>query len=301
MFGVTILGNNSAIPAFDRHPTAQVVTLNDQLLLFDCGEGTQMQFSAYKIRRSRINHIFISHLHGDHYFGLIGLLTSFSLLGRTADLHLYAPAPLQQILQLQLDAASTTLTYALHFHPLVAEGIIADEKKFTVECFATRHRIECWGFIVREKKRLRKINKAVIGQYEIPAAFYDRLKDGADYTTRTGEVIPNEAVTLPTAPAKSYAFAADTIYDETIAEKVKAVTMLYHEATYLKDQLQRAADRFHCTTEQAATIARKAGVQQLLIGHFSSKYETLDAFLEEAREIFPHTQLALEGATYKIG
>lgn len=300
MFGVTILGNNSAIPAFDRHPTAQVVTLDDQLLLFDCGEGTQMQCSVYKIRRSRINHIFISHLHGDHYFGLIGLLTSFSLLARTADLHLYAPAPLWQILQLQLDAAGTQLCYPLHFHPIESETLLVNEKRFTVECFATKHRIECWGFIVREKKKPRKINKEAITGYEIPAAFYDRLKEGEDYVTRQGTVIANEMVTIPSKPARSYAFAADTIYDESLAGKVKGVTMLYHESTYLKDQMQRAAERFHCTTEQAARIAEKAGVQKLLIGHFSSKYELLDAFLKEAQEIFPATQLALEGTTYQI-
>lgn len=300
MFGVTILGNNSAIPAFDRHPTAQVVTLNEQMFLFDCGEGTQMQFSTYKVRRSRINHIFISHLHGDHYFGLIGLLTSYSLLARTADLHLYAPAALKPILDLQLQAASTTLCYTLHFHAIESEGMLVDDRRFSVECFATRHRIECWGFIVREKKKPRKINKEVIGRYDIPAAFYDRLKEGEDYTTKDGRVIRNEDVTLPGRPAKSYAFAADTVYDETIAEKVRGVTMLYHEATYLKDQADRAADRFHSTTIQAASIAKQAGVEKLLLGHFSSKYEVLDEFLEEAKEVFPETQLAIEGTTYTV-
>ena len=300
MFGVTILGNNSAIPAFDRHPTAQVVTMNDQMFLFDCGEGTQMQFSHYKIRRSRINHIFISHLHGDHYFGLIGLLTSYSLLARTNELHLYAPAKLKPILDLQLEAASTTLCYDLHFHPVEKEGLLVDDKKFTVECFATKHRIECWGFIIREKKKPRKINKDEVVKTVIPAAFYERLKEGADYTTKDGILIKNETVTIPATPPKSYAFAADTIYDEALAEKVKGVTMLYHEATYLKDQEERAASRFHSTTIQAAAIAQKAGVEKLLLGHFSSKYEELDEFLSEARDIFPNTQLAIEGATYMI-
>jgi ribonuclease Z len=300
MFGVTILGNNSAIPAFDRHPTAQVITMNDHVFLFDCGEGTQMQLSKYKIRRSRINHIFISHLHGDHYFGLIGLITSFSLLARTNDLHLYGPAALKPILDLQLQAASTTLCYTLHFHPVEKEGLLVDDKKFTVECFATKHRIECWGFIIREKKKPRKINKDEVMKTDIPAAFYDRLKEGADYTTKDGIVIQNESVTTTARLPKSYAFAADTIYCEDVAEKVKGVTMLYHEATYLKDQEQRAADRFHSTTVQAATIAKMAGVEKLLLGHFSSKYEQLDAFLTEAQEIFPGTQLAIEGATYTV-
>jgi ribonuclease Z len=300
MFGVTILGNNSAIPAFDRHPTAQVVTLNDQMFLFDCGEGTQMQFSAYKIRRSRINHIFISHLHGDHYFGLVGLITSYSLLSRIADLHLYAPAPLKPILELQFAAASTNFSYKLHFHSIEKEGLLVDDKKFTVECFTTKHRIDCWGFIVREKKKPRRINKDIIHQFDIPSAFYDRLKEGADYTGKDGSVIKNESVTIPGIPPKSYAFAADTIYDELLAEKVKGVTMLYHEATYLKDQADRAAARFHSTTVEAAAIAKKAGAEKLLLGHFSSKYEALDDFLTEAQELFPNTQLAIEGATYLI-
>lgn len=300
MFGVTILGNNSAIPAFDRHPTAQVVTLNEQLFLFDCGEGTQMQFSEYKIRRSRINHIFISHLHGDHYFGLVGLITSYSLLSRTSDLHLYAPAQLKPILDLQLEAASTTLSYQLIFHPIEQEGMLVDDRKFSVECFSTRHRIACWGFIMREKKKPRKINKAVINQYDIPAAFYDRLKEGEDYTTKEGTVIRNDAVTIPSARPRSYAFAADTVYEESIAQKVQGVTMLYHEATYLKDQEERAAARFHSTTIQAASIAKQAGVEKLLLGHFSSKYEVLDPFLEEASAVFPNTQLAIEGTTYTV-
>ena len=300
MFGVTILGNNSAIPAFDRHPTSQVVTMNDQLFLIDCGEGTQMQFSHYKIRRSRINHIFISHLHGDHYFGLIGLLTSYALLSRNTDLHLYASPPLIQILNMQLDVAKTVFPYSLIFHPIEKEGLLVDDNKFTVECFATKHRIECWGFIFRERKKPRRINKEVIHEYDIPATFYERLKEGENYTTKKGTVISNEIVTIASSPAKSYAFAADTIYHEPIIEKVKGVTMLYHEATYLKDQEERALARYHCTTVQAAEIARKAGVEKLLIGHFSSKYEILDEFLREAASVFPNTQLAVEGATFRI-
>jgi ribonuclease Z len=300
MFGVTILGNNSAIPAYDRHPTAQVVTLNDQLFLIDCGEGTQMQIARYRIRRSKINHILISHLHGDHYFGLIGLLTSMALLGREQELHLHAPARLKDIIALQLEVAVTTLPYPLTFHALDAEGIIVDTPKFQVECFHTQHRIPCWGFVIREKRKPRKINKETIHQYEIPAAYYERLKDGDDYETKNGEIIKNEWVTIPNKPARSYAYCADTRFDERICEKTKNVSLLYHETTYLKDLSERADARFHSTTEQAATIALKAGVQRLLIGHFSSKYDNLDAFLHEAREVFPESYLAIEGVTYKI-
>jgi ribonuclease Z len=300
MFGVTILGNNSALPAYDRHPTAQVVTLNDQLFLIDCGEGTQMQIARYRIRRSKIHHIFISHLHGDHYFGLIGLITSMGLLGREQELTIHAPAGLLAIINLQLEVAVTTLPFKLIFHPLEEEGILVDTPKFSVECFSTQHRIPCWGFIIREKRKPRKINKEKAVAYDIPAAFYDRLKDGEDYENKNGEIIKNELVTIANKAPRSYAFCADTRFDETLAEKTKDVTVLYHETTYLKDLEERALARFHSTTVQAATIAARAGVQRLLIGHFSSKYEKLDAFLTEAQEVFPDTYLAIEGVTYKI-
>ena len=299
MFGVTILGNNSALPAYDRHPTAQVVTLNEQLFLIDCGEGTQIQMARYKIRRSRIQHIFISHLHGDHYFGLIGLITSMGLLGREAELNIYAPAGLEEIIGLQLKVADTALPYQLVFHPLEEEGLLVDKPKFSVECFHTHHRIPCWGFIVREKKKPRKIDKDKAVAHNIPSIYYERLKEGHDYE-RDGVLVKNEWVTIPNTPPLSYAYCADTRYDETIAERARDVTLMYHEATYLKELEERALARFHSTTVQAAAIAAKACAKRLLLGHFSSKYELLDEFLTEAQEIFPHTELALEGVTYKI-
>lgn len=300
MFGVTILGNNSALPAYDRHPTAQAITLNEQVFLIDCGEGTQMQLAKYKVKRGRINHIFISHLHGDHYFGLIGLITSMGLLGREQDLHIYGPPALEQIIRLQLDVAATTLPYKIIFYPLEGEGLILDHPKFSVEAFATQHRIPCFGFIIREKKKPRKINKDAAVAAHIPAVYYERLKNGDDYETRDGQVIKNETVTFPNTPGRSYAFSADTIYDPAIAIKTKGVNLLYHETTYLKDLEERAASRFHSTTVQAASIAQQASAQKLLIGHFSSKYELLDDFLTEAQSVFPNTQLAIEGTTYLI-
>ncbi len=300
MLALTILGNNSAIPAFDRNPTAQILQTSDESYLIDCGEGTQMQMTKYKIRRSKITRVFISHLHGDHYYGLIGLLTSMSLLGRTQDLHLHAPAALEKILNLQLNVGDTHLTYKLHFHPLKLAGIIVDDKKITVECFNVQHLIECWGFLFREKKNPRKINveRAVI--YEIPAAFYEKLQKGHDYVNKKGTIVPNEEITIAATKPKSYAFCADTIYDETLAVKIKEVDLLYHEATYLKDSTEKAAGRYHSTTQQAASIAKMGNVKKLLIGHFSSRYEKLDAFLPEACEIFENTELALEGVCYKI-
>ncbi len=300
MLSLTILGNNSAIPAFGRNPTSQVLQNLDECFLIDCGEGAQLQLTRYKIRRSKINHIFISHLHGDHYFGLIGLISSMGLQGRTADLYIYAPALLETILLLQLEAAKTTLPFPLHFKALEGEGSIYVGPKITVEIFKVSHRIDCWGFLFRERKNPRKLDPERVKSYEIPASFYDALQKGSDYTTKKGTIIPNEEVTIPNTAGRSYAYCADTIYDERIAEKVKQVNVLYHEATYLKDLEERAASRFHSTTTQAASIALKAGVDRLLIGHFSSKYELLDEFLSEASEVFPQTELALEGLCFKI-
>ena len=298
MLAVTILGNNSALPAFDRHPTSQVVTLDEHLFLVDCGEGTQMQMAKYRIRRSRIHHIFISHLHGDHYFGLIGLITSMGLLGREHDLHLHAPAQLKEMIDLQLKVADTALPFKLHFHPLLDEGLLVKEEKFAVSCFKVSHRIPCWGFRFEQVKPPRRVNPAKAIEYGVPSSFYDRLKWAEDYTTRDGRIIKNELVTLDAPKPKSYAYSADTIYDERIVDKVKGVDLLYHETTYLKDLADRAAKRFHSTTHQAGEIAKKAGVSRLLIGHFSSKYEVLHEFEREVREVFPDSELALEGVTY---
>jgi ribonuclease Z len=300
MLAVTILGNNSALPAFDRHPTAQVVTMEDQIFLVDCGEGTQMQMAKYKIRRSKINYIFISHLHGDHYFGLIGLLTSMGLLGRTHEMHIYAPPALQDIIGLQLRVADIQLPYPLHFYALDTEGPILSEPKFEVSCFPVFHRIECWGFRFREVRPFRRINPEKARQFNVPSSFFDRLKWGESYLRKDGVLVENQAVTEPAAKARSYAYAADTLFDHRIAERVRGADLLYHETTYLKDLGEQAGKRYHSTTVQAATIALEAGVERLLIGHFSSKYEKLQAFEQEAREIFPNTDLALEGVTYKV-
>ena len=300
MLALTIIGNNSAIPAFDRNPTAQVLQTMEEDFLIDCGEGTQMQLSKYKIKRSRITHIFISHLHGDHYFGLIGLLTSMSLLNRFQDLHIHAPAPLEQLIKLQLDFASSQLTYKLYFHTLNDKGLIVDTNKITVESFKVKHRIDCWGFIFREKKNPRKIDAERARIYEVPAAFYNNLQQGEDYVNKKGTIVPNEEVTTTAPKPKSYAYCADTIYDEGLAEKVNGVDLLYHETTYLKDLHERAAARYHSTSIQAAAIAKKAKVKKLLIGHFSSKYESLDEFLTEAKEVFENTELAIQGCCFMI-
>jgi ribonuclease Z len=299
LLALTILGNNSAVPAFGRNPTAQILQTLDDTYLIDCGEGTQMQMAKYKIRRAKINRIFISHLHGDHYFGLIGLLTSMSLLGRTQDLHLYASKELEEIINRQFEVAAAKLSYNLIFHPITEEGIIAEDKTITVSCFKVRHRIECWGFLFKEKEKLRGIDIERVRSYEIPQSFYSQLQQGKDYVTKKGTIIPNKEVTHDPVAPKSYAYSADTIYDEAIIEKIKGVDLLYHEATYLKAHEERALLHFHSTTIQAATIAEKAAVKKLLIGHFSSKYETLDEFLAEACSVFKNTELAIEGMCFK--
>lgn len=300
MLAVTILGNNSAIPAFNRHPTAQVVQTAEQSFLIDCGEGTQMQMIQYKIRSSKINHIFISHLHGDHYFGLIGLLTSMGLAGRKHELHLYATEILKDIIELQLKVASAHLPYELLFHPLKDEAIVLEDKKIIVECFKVKHRIECWGFLFREKKNLRKIEIEETKKYNIPLSFFDRLHMGEDFITEDKTVIKNELLTSAVTPPKTYAFCADTVYDEELIEKIKNADLLYHESTYLHALQQKASSRFHCTTIEAATIAKKAGVKKLLLGHFSSMYESLEEFKAEACTVFENTELALEGICYII-
>ena len=300
MLALTILGNNSAVPAFDRHPTSQVVTMDGELFLVDCGEGTQIQMIKYKIRRSRISHIFISHLHGDHYFGLVGLINSFGLLNHLQDLHIYAPSPLQEIIEWQLKVASTTLPYKLFFHTISKEEILVDEEKFVVKCFPTNHRIECYGFSFHEKKGRRKLIPERAKEFDIPVAFYDKLKAGEDYVKKNGELIKNEWVTEDGPPGRTYVYCADTKYDESIIPHIGDADLIYHETTYLDALQQRAIDRFHSTTKQPALIAKKANVRKLLIGHFSSKYDTLEEFEVEAREIFPNSELALEGVTYKV-
>lgn len=300
MFGVTILGNNSALPAYDRHPTSQVVTLADQVLMIDCGEGTQMQLSRFKIRRSRINHIFISHLHGDHYFGLPGLVTSLGLLGREAKLNIYGPPQLESIIRPLLNAAEAYMPYQLIFNALPAEGVILETAAFAVECFPVIHRIECWGFLVREKRKPRRINRDTVINYNIPNSFFERLKEGEDYIDPAGNIVHNADVTLPNTLGKSYAYCADTKYNEGMLKYIRHVNMVYHEATYLHSLQAKAEERCHSTSYQAGKIAELAEADRLLIGHFSSKYEELDELLAEAQQAFPAAQLALEGVTYLV-
>jgi ribonuclease Z len=300
MLSVTILGNNSAVPAFNRHPTSQVVSYDGNNYLVDCGEGTQIQMIKYKIRRGKISHIFISHLHGDHYFGLVGLINTFNLLSHTQELNVYGPAPLQQIIELQLKVANTTLCYDLHFHTLSENATLVDNEKILIKCFRTNHRIECYGFSFEEKEGKRKLQIEKVRKNKIPLSFYLSLQNGLDYITPRGKIIKNDTVTAPPGKRKKYAFCADTRYDETIIQHIYGFDVIYHEATYLDNMRDKAFERFHSTTKQAAELGRKAMVNKLLIGHFSSKYSTLEVFEQEAKQVFKNTELALEGVTYEI-
>ena len=300
MLSVTILGNNSAVPAFNRHPTSQVVSLDGHSYLVDCGEGTQIQMIKYKIRRGKISHIFISHLHGDHYFGLIGLLNTFNLLSHTQDLHVYGPAPLQSIIEMQMGVADTVLCYTLKFHTLTEAAVLVDDERIRISCFPTNHRIECYGFLFEEKPGKRKLLIDKVEKLGIPISFYSSLQNGLDYITAKGKTIANDSVTASPERGKKYAFCADTRYEEKIIPYIYGADMIYHETTYLDAMSERAYERFHSTTKQAAQIARKAMVKKLLIGHFSSKYSSLELFESEAKTVFPNTEIAAEGSSYGV-
>lgn len=298
---VTILGNNSALPAFGRHPTAQAVTVYGEVLLIDCGEGTQIQMQRYGLRWRSVHHIFISHLHGDHYFGLPGLINSMSLLGRTAPLHLYAPPQLEPIIQSILMVADTVLSYPFYFHPLTDDTqVIVDDVSFSVTSFPVEHRIKCYGFLVERKTRGRKLLPEKCKEFDVPSAYYDSLKQGNDYIRENGEVIKNEWVTDEGPAVKRYAYCADTLFTENFLPAIKGADTIYHECTYLEPDAAKATARFHSTAAQAARIAQMAGAKQLLLGHFSSKYKDLDPFRAEASAIFPNVFVSVEGISYEV-
>ena len=302
-FEVTILGSSSATPIYNRNPTAQALNINERLYLIDCGEGTQQQFLKFDIKASRIDHIFISHLHGDHYLGLIGLLSSLHLNGRTKPLKLFGPAPLKEIIDLQFKYSDTHLHYELEFfatNAFVSETIL-DNADISVETFPLDHRIACTGFIFKQKKLLRKIDKERVEALNIPISFYSQLKRGLNYVAPDGSVHQNADLTSDSSEPSSYAYCSDTIYNKNYFEYIKNADLLYHEATFLHNMLDRANQTYHTTALQAGQVAKENNIQQLLIGHFSARYKSLTELLDEAREVFPNTELAIEGKTFKVG
>lgn len=301
-FEVTILGCGSALPTTRHFASAQVINLREKLFMIDCGEGAQMQLRRSRLKFSRLNHIFISHLHGDHCFGLMGLISTFGLLGRTAKLHIYAPAPLDQLLQPQLDYYCAGMDYQVEVHTIDTTRFapVYEDRSVTVYTLPLRHRIACCGFLFREKPTLPHIIREKIDFYQVPEYAINQIKNGADWTTPDGEVIPNRYFTRPSEPARSYAYCSDTCYLPELQEHLKNVDLLFHEATFGKDLEKRAQETFHTTAEQAATLARDSQAGRLCIGHFSARYEDETPLLHEAQEIFPNTILARENLTLKL-
>lgn len=296
-FELTILGCSSATPTSTRNPTAQLLNIAERFFLIDCGEATQIQLRKFKLKFQRINHIFISHLHGDHYLGLIGLLSSMHLLGRTVDLHLFCPPELEEIIEVQFKHSQTFLRFKIvyHHHKFIANDLIFEDNKVEVRTILLNHRIPCCGFLFTEKPLLANISKEIIQKYNIPVEQILAIKGGADFITNEGELIPNSNLVSNKLKPRSYAYCSDTSYDERIIEVIKGVDLLYHEATFLNEMLPRAKETFHSTALQAATIAQKAEVHQLMIGHYSARYRDLQPLLEEAQTVFSNTILSVEG------
>jgi ribonuclease Z len=301
-FTLTILGCSSATPTSERNPTAQLLAHGEKLFLLDCGEGTQVTLRKMHVHFQRIRHIFISHLHGDHFFGLIGLISSMHLLGRTKPLHIYGPPVLKEIIDLQLQASLTTLMYPLEFHATQAESpeVIFEDDALTITSFPMLHRIPTTGFLFKEKLSERRLTKEMIDSLGIPVHLFSRIKRGEDFTDADGTVFPNRSITLDPPTPRSYAFCSDTAYFEDIIPVISGADLLYHETTFMNDRAMNAREKFHSTTGQAASIAQKAGVKKLLIGHYSARYDELAPLLDEARLVFPATDLAVDGSFFEI-
>lgn len=294
-FELTILGCSSATPTSTRNPTAQLLNIAERFFLIDCGEATQIQLRKFKLKFQRINHIFISHLHGDHYLGLVGLLSSMHLMGRTIEMHIYCPAELQEIIDIQFKHSQTFLNYKIIYHPhqYVNDALIFEDDRVEVRTIVLNHRIPCCGFVFTEKQTTPSITKETIEQYDLSIEDIIAIKGGANFNYK-GKEIENNLLVKKYKPRK-YAYASDTSYDERIIPYIKGADLLYHEATFLNDLLPRAKETFHTTALQAGLIAQKAQVNKLMLGHFSARYKDLQPILEEARQNFQNTVLASEG------
>jgi ribonuclease Z len=295
---LTILGCHSATPRVNAHPTSQYLEINNRHFLIDCGEGTQRQMRKHKIGFSKINHIFISHLHGDHFFGLIGLISTFGILNREKELHIYGPKGLKEVTQLQLKVSKSYSKFEIFYHELTSKEseIIFEDDKVSVTTIPLNHRVYTNGYLFKEKEKLKKLNIDNVKQYpEIETCDYHNIKAGKDVTLESGEIIKNEELTLPPTKSKSYAFCSDTSYKEDIVPIIKNVDLLYHEATFLSDREDLAKKTKHSTAKQAAQIAALANAKQLVIGHYSSRYSNINLFKKEASAIFSNVILAEEG------
>lgn len=301
-FSVTILGSSSALPTPNRFSTAQVLNVLERFFLIDCGEGTQIQLRRFKIKSNRINHVFISHLHGDHFLGIFGFISSMNLLDRKMPLFIHGPFKLKKLIDEFITTFDKGLGYEIIFEPLTYNDkkIIYEDDKIKVESIPLRHRIPTCGFIFSEKPRLRNINPESIKEHQIPIKWIPKIKEGQDYITQNGEVIANKKLTFDPPQPRSYAFISDTAKNPQIIQHIKNVDLLYHEATFADEGKKRAKQTGHSTARQAGEIAKLAEVKQLIIGHFSNRYKSLEFLLNEAKEAFNNTNLAIDGSVFHV-
>jgi ribonuclease Z len=301
-FEVTILGNSSASPTINRHPSSQYINICEHHLLVDCGEGTQMQLQRYKIKKSKISHIFISHVHGDHILGLPGLLLSMNLMKHEQAVNVYGPKELFEILAIFFKHSETDFSFPLNYHVVdpSEKSVVMENLYFSVKSFPLYHRIPTIGYFFEERATLKKLNLEACQKHKIPFTYFNNIKMGKDYNLPDGNRIRNEELTFPSTRPISYAYCSDTIYDERVIKAIYEAYYLYHEATFMHDKLERAIKTMHTTAKQAGMVATQAKVNELLIGHFSSRYEDLTPLLEEAKSEFKNTRLAIEGTTFVL-
>lgn len=299
---LTVLGCYSATPRALNNTTSQVLEINNHMFLIDCGEGTQVQLRKHKIKFNRIKHIFISHLHGDHFFGLVGLISTFRLLTRETDLHIYGPKGIKEVVTLQMKLADSWTNYNLYFHELTSKKseLIFEDEKVKVHTIPLNHRVYTNGFLFKEKEGLRKLNITAVENANINVAYYRKLAQGFDVENEDGVVIKNDSVTKSGSKPKSYAFCSDTMYKEDIVPIIKHTDVLYHESTFLEQHAHLAAKTKHSTAKEAASIAKQASVGTLILGHYSTRYDSLETFKDEAKAIFDNVELAEDGKTFEF-
>lgn len=301
-FKIHILGCGSALPTLKHNASSQLIEMRGKCFMVDCGEGAQMQFRRSHIHFSKLNAIFISHMHGDHCFGLMGLLSTLGMLGRTSKLRIYAPKDYEPLFRQQVEFFMQTMEYEMEMIPIDTEKqqVIYEDHSLTVETVPLQHRVPCCGFIFREKPTLPHIRRDMIDYYGIPVSQINNIKNGADWTNEDGDVIPNARLVQPADSPRSYAYCSDTRFMPALKEQVKGVTVLYHESTYTSEQEDRAKIYYHSTARQAATIAAGAGVGTLLLGHYSARYNDEQVLLEEAKAVFPNSILTQEGMVFDV-
>ena len=299
---ITILGCHSATPTVSQHPTSQVLEIKGHLFLIDCGEGTQMQLRKYRVKFSRIRHIFISHLHGDHFYGLVGLISTFLLLGREAELHIYGPKGIKQAILLLLKLGKAYTNFPLYFHELEepTPQIIFEDEKVSVETIPLDHRVYTNGFLFKEKPDDRKLDVEKARKLNIDLSYYNKIKQGFDVENRMGKLIPNEEITFDPSPPKTYAYCSDTAYFPEIVPQIEGATVLYHESTFLEEHHHLCEKTKHSTAKEASVIARKANVGTLILGHYSGRYGNLELFRKEAQEVYENVELAQDGKTFSF-